>query len=140
MLIRNEGNILTSGLEGILNRGQGKEASPKKKTKPVVPLNENDASSLELVRAIDNHLASKNVPKARKYEAFHPSSTNPCKRWGYLRFDGAEALPKYSPRLHRIFDNGHMVHERYRRYFEEMGILIQAEVPFFIDDPVAWTA
>lgn len=128
---------MNNNLANLLARSQGKKVITQKKTKPKVPdYIDSDGLAESLVKGLDRFLIEKNIPQFRQYTDFHPSSTNLCKRWAYLRFEGAEVEKKIPPRLQRIFDNGHDVHARYQRYFEEMGILIEAEKEIKITDPV----
>jgi hypothetical protein len=57
----------------------------------------------------------------------HPSTIGMCDR--RIVFDML-MVPKehVDDQLMRIFDNGHSMHHRYEKMFEEMGILVQAEM------------
>jgi len=80
-----------------------------------------------LVKLIDEHLKKKpRDPRAR--QCFHPSSAHKSAKELYRMYFNGDSF-NVSPRLQRIFDNGHYVHERLQRYLEECGILFQVEVP-----------
>lgn len=96
----------------------------------------NDAGADSLRKAIDNYLLQRNKPVYKKLDGFHPSYHQGCPRWWFLMFRGVEFKPKIDSRLHRTFDTGHVMHERYYSYFREMGILVDHEVPIRIDEPV----
>lgn len=119
-------------LERIVRRSQGKNVAPK--SRQISTPNETSAKTLQ--ESLDKYLAQRNRPYKRQTNAFSPSYTQTCKRWWYLIFDGADSVPKIEPRVHRIFDTGHSMHERYNDYFKAMGILVATEVEFFIKHPV----
>jgi hypothetical protein len=82
-----------------------------------------------LIQAIDKYLKSRARDK-RLRECFHPSSLHKSASELYQAyFDGDSK--EFPPRVLRIFDNGHHVHQRLQTYLTEMGILKQAEVPVF---------
>jgi len=118
-------------IERILKKSMGKQV-PKKNV-AVQPL-EASASGLEV--AIDQFLSSRNTTNFKKINGFAPSYTRTCKRWWFLLFKGAPSTKTFGPRLYRIFDNGHKVHERLYEYFEAMGILVDSEIPIRVNDPV----
>ena len=90
-----------------------------------------------LQKSIDSFLEKEsNSKRFKKISGFHPSQHSTCKRYWYLLFKGADSEKKIPARLQRIFDNGNEVHARWREYFRAMGILIEAEVPISIDNPV----
>lgn len=69
----------------------------------------------------------------RNYAINPPSSALGCSRANYYRRIGKFAETP-SPRLSRIFDNGHYFHDRMQKYFEKMGILKMREVPVFDEE------
>jgi len=64
----------------------------------------------------------------RGFEIYHPSAFGKCLRlMQYLRYE-QRGLLKSKPedigsKLVRLFDKGHNMHERWTRYFEEIGVL-----------------
>lgn len=123
-----------SGIERILRRAQGKQLHKKKTIeKPEV------GSALSLLQALDNYLEGQNSTGFKRVSGFHPSSTSLCARYYFLAFEGAPTASKISARTQRIFDNGHEVHDRWYRYFKDMGILVDSEIPILIKDPVPIT-
>jgi CRISPR/Cas system-associated exonuclease Cas4 (RecB family) len=89
-----------------------------------------------LKKSIDSYLLERNAPVFKKLNGFHPSYNQVCPRWWYLMFKGVEVTPKTDARLYRIFDNGHLMHERICGYLKEMGILVDREIPVKLDTPV----
>lgn len=122
-------------LERILKQSQGKNVP--KKVDVEKPESQSPASSAEgLMKAIDRYFDDRNTTHIKKINGFHPSYTRTCARWWFLLFKGVPSTPVIEPRLARIFDNGHKVHERFYEYFEAMGILEDSEIPLKITDPV----
>lgn len=81
--------------------------------------------SYNLQEEIDKHLDSnEDTAKGRSY--FYISEVGKSKREIYDSFKGKKW--KSDARLKRIFQNGDSVHERYFKYFAEMGILVAAEI------------
>lgn len=79
-----------------------------------------------LTEAIDKYLNEKEQPeKERSY--FYVSEITKSKKEIYNSFK-AKQKSKVEAKVKRIFDNGDKVHERYYKYFAEMGILVAAEV------------
>lgn len=64
----------------------------------------------------------------RKNETNSPSSALGCIRANYYQRQGIEK-DGIEPRVRRIFDNGHGVHERLQGYLMKMGVLLMDEVP-----------
>lgn len=81
-----------------------------------------------LAVAIDEHLESNQEHQYRKAKGFYPSDDKMCARYWVYLFRGVPIEQNHDARLLRIFDMGNDVHERYTRYFREMGILIEDEV------------
>jgi len=88
-----------------------------------------------IVEEIDDFLLLRNVSKFKQVKGFHPSYTNQCSRYWYYLFQGVDIATYFSPQTHRIFDNGHAVHERLYSYFRGMGVLVAEEIPVKYDSP-----
>lgn len=88
-----------------------------------------------LIESIDAFLDKRNLPTIKLVKGFHPSYTNQCERYWYYLFQGVEVKTSFSPQTHRIFDNGHSVHERLYSYFREMGVLVAEEIAVSYDNP-----
>ena len=108
-----------------------------KKPKETVIVESKSPADLEhtLREAIDEQLSKKNQTTFKKVGGFHPSYTNQCSRYWYYLFEGANVTSDFSPQTHRIFDNGHAVHERLYSYFRDMGILVDEEIKVTYSDP-----
>lgn len=122
-------------MERLIKRINGQNVTPKqdKKSKP----DKGEAAADSLTTELDRMLAKDGQKNWKQITGFHPSSiTNNCRRFWYILFEGGEEQKDISPRLQRIFDNGHDVHSRYRGYFDAMGILIDDEVEVRVTDPV----
>jgi hypothetical protein len=81
-----------------------------------------------IIKVIDDYL-QRRPRDEREIRCFHPSSLHRSARelyWHYLNGDSDQG---FGPRVLRIFDNGHAVHERLQGYLEEIGILKRSEVP-----------
>jgi CRISPR/Cas system-associated exonuclease Cas4 (RecB family) len=63
-----------------------------------------------------------------------PSSAFDCIRSQYYKRTNAKSNGVVSPRLRRIFDNGHDVHARNQRYLKKEGILLIDEVPVWNEE------
>ena len=70
----------------------------------------------------------KHHDKGRDEKAIHPSAIGNCLRRNYYTMTGAECQP-LSPKVYRIFDNGHSAHTRLANYFRRAGVLIAEEQP-----------
>lgn len=106
----------------------------KKETPKIETLSNTDLE-IKLVDAIDDHLSKRNAPAFKQVKGFHPSYTNQCSRYWFYLFNGVSVETSFSPQTHRIFDNGHSVHDRLYSYFRDMGILINEEIPVQNDNP-----
>lgn len=96
---------------------------------------------ISLVQAVDDHLSKRNEVSFKKVNGFHPSYTNQCKRYWYYMFEGVNTDVDFRPQTYRIFDNGHAVHDRLYKYFREMGILVNEEIPVnYSSPPIEGTA
>lgn len=84
-----------------------------------------------LSKMIDQHLILQGEKEAdgdRKNETNSPSSALGCVRRNYYQRQGLDKEP-IEPRVRRIFDNGHGMHERIQGYLLDMGVLLMDEVP-----------
>ncbi len=82
-----------------------------------------------LCRMIDEYLKSRaRDPRAKR--CFHPSSLHRSEKELYRMFFNGDQQ-EFAPRVLRIFDNGHYVHQRIQTYLAKMGVLKQAEIPVF---------
>lgn len=64
----------------------------------------------------------------RGYERYHPSAFGKCLRlMQYQRYSERGYIPTpedpHEPNLCRIFGNGHSMHDRWQRYFEDLNVL-----------------
>ena len=100
----------------------------------VMEVNTDDISE-RLLKSIDDHLGERNKTELKRVDGFHPSYTNQCARYWVYLFRGVEVEDTFAPQTHRIFDNGHAVHERIYSYLRGMGILDSEEIPVHLDDP-----
>lgn len=99
---------------------------------PTVP----SSIELDLAEAIDKSIADTYIlERTRKINGFHPSTTNECGRYAAYLFRGVTYMPTYDARTQRIFDNGHATHDRLYKYFNDMGILVECELPLSWEDP-----
>lgn len=81
---------------------------------------------MDLALEIDKYLNSKeDAARERKY--FYVSEVGKSKKDIYDSFKSKTSF-KTDAKMRRIFDNGDRMHERYFKYFAEMGILIAAEL------------
>lgn len=81
-----------------------------------------------LIEAIDQYLATR--PKdRRRLKCFHPSTLHKNAEYLYHAYLNGDNNQDFEPRLLRIFDNGHGVHDRLQKYLKDIGMLIGAEVP-----------
>lgn len=99
--------------------------------------------------AVERHIEGQLSPRYRKSTGFSPSNDQTCARFWWYKFQGVEIPVTHDHKGQRIFDVGHDVHARIVRYFDEMGILIEAEMPVpqkegcppvsgFIDAVIEW--
>ena len=67
---------------------------------------------------------------------FYPSALgNPCDRFLYFAYTGQLKGQPLDPTLRRIFDTGNALEERLEKYFTDMGIYIDREIPVKLDNP-----
>lgn len=85
---------------------------------------------LSLLGVLDTHLRWKNVLTRgdRKYHKYHPSELGMClraqqyKHYAQLGLIDVE-MEELKSKLLRLFDKGHNMHDRWAKYFEDIGIL-----------------
>jgi len=79
-----------------------------------------------LENMMNRHYEEKQKYDTRPMRKLHPSTIGMCQR--RIVFD-ILMVPKApnDGQLSRIFENGHSMHTRYEKLFEEMGILVEAE-------------
>jgi len=106
------------------------------KTAKAIAVAEPSQMEEDLVAAIDAAITEKYiVERTRKINGFHPSTTNECGRYAVYLFRGVTYQPKYDARTQRIFDNGHATHDRIYKYLDDMGILLECEIPLSYSEP-----
>jgi hypothetical protein len=84
-----------------------------------------------LTKRIDQYMLTKEDREDttdRKNETNSPSSSGGCSRANYYQRSGMKK-ETVEPRVQRIFENGHDMHERYQKLLLEMGDLLMDEVP-----------
>lgn len=103
----------------------------------------------DLQVAIEEYLESTIKPRYKKSTGFAPSESNTCARFWWYKFTGVEFPVSHNARSERIFSVGNSMHERYQKYFDDMGVLVEAEMPLpqregcppvsgFIDAVIKW--
>jgi hypothetical protein len=79
-----------------------------------------------LIGDIERHLLARPVGD-RRTDVLHPSEIikkDWCKRASYFLLKGhTKIAEKPSLQLQLIFDEGHLIHAKWQRYFQEMGVL-----------------
>jgi len=75
---------------------------------------------LELIKTEHQRCIDRND---RDYSYFHPSEFHQCVRLLAYKYYKVESTDKIKPDLQRVFDNGHHMHDRYTKYFRNIGIL-----------------
>jgi hypothetical protein len=81
-----------------------------------------------IIRAIDEYLAKR--PKDdRGTRYFHPSTLHKPAEYLFKAYLEGDNGRDFEPRLLRVFDNGHSMHQRLQRYLRETGVLKETEVP-----------
>ncbi len=88
------------------------------------------AVQLSIIDLVDKNLSIAALNNDRDYTYFHASAWGKCHRkiaYEYYEAKGyitvANSSLKISPRLERIFGNGHSMHDRWRQYIEATGML-----------------
>jgi CRISPR/Cas system-associated exonuclease Cas4 (RecB family) len=113
-------------------------APPEKKaaaaSKKITPSNV-DELEVSLMKAIDAQLELSNGKHWKQSESFAPSSTNQCPRYMVYRMRGFEQQVEFSGRTRRIFDLGNRAEDFLKDMFDNLGILIDEQVPVEIDSP-----
>jgi hypothetical protein len=84
-----------------------------------------------LEAAIEDYL-DKKESEQRVGNHFHPSSAGKCPRLIQLGMNGL-VKSKHEARLMRIFDTGTDMHNKFGKYFEEMGIIVSKEADVFYE-------
>jgi len=88
----------------------------------------------DLQKAIDFHLDSKQTtPRIRDY--FYVTEVTKSKKELFDTLKKGSQF-KINANLRKVFDNGDSVHERYARYFAEMGVLVASEIDINANDIV----
>jgi len=79
-----------------------------------------------LIGDIERHLLARPVGN-RRTDVLHPSEIikkDWCKRASYFLLNGHTKIAEKPPlQLQLIFDEGHAIHAKWQRYFQEMGVL-----------------
>jgi len=91
------------------------------------------SSYINLSEEIDKYLQEKEeqiTPKERDY--FYVSEIGNSKKDIYKAVKGERTA--FTPRVRRILENGDYVHQRYAKYFAEMGILVASEIDVVKED------
>lgn len=84
-----------------------------------------------LIKKLDQYLLlSYEDDPDRRHDINSPSGALKCMRANYYGRTGVKK-EQPSPRLRRIFDNGHGVHKRLQKYMLRAGILLMDEIPLF---------
>ena len=89
-----------------------------------------------IVKQLDQHLLKMSALEGdadRKNVTNSPSSALGCSRANYYQRLG-ETKEIIEPRVRRIFDNGHGMHERIQGYLTDMGLLLMDEVPLINEE------
>jgi hypothetical protein len=81
-----------------------------------------------IIKTIDEYLNTRPKDKRAK-NCFHPSSLHKPAKELYRLYLKGDNNQEFEPRIKRIFDNGHAVHDRLQTYLGNAGVLLQAEVP-----------
>lgn len=82
----------------------------------------------ELERAIDFHLNNKKEYDKKERDYFYMSEIGSSKKELYKKLKNLDKGFKMNAKLARVFANGNGVHERFMKWFAEMGILVGAEL------------
>ena len=81
-----------------------------------------------IIETIDSYLKTRPKDKRAK-NCFHPSSLHKSAKELYHLYLEGDNNQEFEPRIKRIFDNGHAVHDRLQTYLKNADVLLQAEVP-----------
>lgn len=123
-------NLIKTLKSSAVEEVKGKSKSAGK----IVPADENELET-SLMTAIDNQLELSNGKFWKQSESFAPSSTNQCPRYMVYRMKGFEQQIEFSGRTRRIFDLGNRAEEFLRDIFDNLGILVDEQIPVEISDP-----
>jgi hypothetical protein len=109
----------------------GRRTSKPRSRKPTPIITNQDKW---LLNALDEHLESENNPP--RAGVFHPSQVGQtCDRLLYLGYNGLLESYKIVPKLARIFGCGSALEDRVAKYFMDMGILLDRELPVSCPTP-----
>jgi CRISPR/Cas system-associated exonuclease Cas4 (RecB family) len=78
---------------------------------------------------LNKHLLAIGQDVDRNHGFNSPSAVSSCPRSNYFTRMGISSDGVIEPRLRRIFDNGHGVHDRLQGYLQDEGMLLMPEVP-----------
>lgn len=81
-----------------------------------------------VIGSVERHVLAKPADTSRRTDVLHPSEmVDPmwCHRASYFQLLGAPVVGKRPPsfRLMSIFEEGHSIHEKWQKWFQEMGTL-----------------
>lgn len=81
-----------------------------------------------VIGSVERHLLSKPKDRSRRTDVLHPSemvSGDWCHRASYFQLLGKEpnSTRSISMRLMSVFEEGHMIHAKWQKWFQEMGTL-----------------
>jgi CRISPR/Cas system-associated exonuclease Cas4 (RecB family) len=94
---------------------------------------------MDIISKIDEYLNKRQ--ERERDEKLHISELGKSKKEIFKRFISTDEKPdKPEPQLQRIFDNGNFMHQRYYKYFAEMGILRAIEIKAVDNDLFSGTA
>jgi len=87
-----------------------------------------------LLEALDSHLTTPQRPP--RQGVFYPSALgSKCDRFLYNSYFGLVQEEMIHPNTKRIFDCGNYLEHRYKKYFEQMGVLVSTELPLKSTSP-----
>ena len=108
-------------------------ASPvqKVKSKDLKAMLNSKKRQTRLLGEVEKHMLTRPLDLSRSRDILHPSEViqeDWCARAAYFQVkavrDGAQFIPdRPALRLQSIFDEGHMIHDKWQSYFKEMGVL-----------------
>lgn len=93
-------------------------------------------TNASLKAAIDKYTKGDPDIAFKTRKGFAPSETSECNRYHVYMFRGVDVNQHHPAKLKRMFSTGNDLHERYVKYFEEMGILIDTEKKIVSDDRI----
>jgi len=88
-----------------------------------------------IIKEIDVMLKKQNGIHWKQSKGFAPSGRHECPRYLGYRLFGFNRESKFSARTYRIFDMGHLIHEKLCGYLDRLGILVETEREFWTVDP-----